>query len=197
MYLKEIASISAGYPFRGAVLENRESTVLAVQMKDVSSEFGISWQNCTRTELTGKKGPDWLKPGDILVAARGNNNYAVFISKEDLTSDFKAVAAPQFYVVRVATKDVLPEFVAWQLNQAPTQRFFAQNAEGSVTMSIRRSVLEETPLAIPDIKQQQAIVELARTVQSERTLALRLVENGQLLMKAVATNLAKNMEVQQ
>jgi hypothetical protein len=64
-------------------------------------------------------------------------------------------------------------------------------------MSIRRTVLEETPVAIPDIKQQQAIVELARTVQSERVLALKLVENGQLLMKAVATNLFKNMEVHQ
>ena len=49
---------------------------------------------------------------------------------------------------------LLPEYLAWWLNQEPSQRYFEQNAEGSQVKSIRRSVLAETPLALPALRQQ-------------------------------------------
>jgi hypothetical protein len=79
--LKQLASINAGYPFRGKIPEVAGSSVVVVQMKDASPADGIRWSSCLETRLTGKRQPDYLSPGDILVAARGNHNYAVSVDQ--------------------------------------------------------------------------------------------------------------------
>ncbi len=154
MILKEVVTISAGYPFRGKIPEKRGG-VRAVQMRDVSTKEGIMWPQCIETELTGKKEPDWLSFGDILFAARGSNNYAAVVDSHALS--LKAVAAPQFFVIRSLCDDLLPEYLAWLLNQEPCQRHFQREAEGSVTKSIRRSVLEATPIALPSLERQRTL----------------------------------------
>ncbi|MBF4359683.1 restriction endonuclease subunit S, partial [Vibrio anguillarum] len=55
MKLKQIATINAGYPFRGKIPEVPGSAVVAVQMKDVSLTEGIRWSDCLETTLPGKR----------------------------------------------------------------------------------------------------------------------------------------------
>ena len=90
---------------------------------------GVDWSACLRSEPTSKKEPDWLQTGDILVAARGSTNYAVLVDTG--LASLPAVAAPHFYVVRLHSEALSPEFLAWQLNQSPCQRYFELHAEGS------------------------------------------------------------------
>lgn len=190
--LKQIATINAGYPFRGKIPEDAGSQVVAVQMKDVSPSEGIRWSECIKTVLTGKREPDYLTPGDILVAARGSHNYAVLVDDTLFATGSQAVAAPHFFVVSLKRKDVLPEFLVWLLNQALCQRYFEQNAEGTLTKSIRRSVLEDTPVVVPPLAKQQAIVGLANTLRQERRIAEQLLRNGERLMNAIAGSLLNN-----
>ena len=129
MKLDQITKISAGYPFRGKIPEVPGSPVVAIQMRDVSLTEGVCWSGCLPTALTGKREPNYLAPGDILVAARGSHNYAVQIDQTLRDSGKQAVAAPHFFVVRLTDESVLPEFLVWLLNQAPAQRHFEQNAE--------------------------------------------------------------------
>lgn len=65
----------------GAKIPEVPPAVVAVQMKDVSLTEGIRWSDCFETELTGKREPDYLTTGDILVAARGSHNYAVQVDQ--------------------------------------------------------------------------------------------------------------------
>jgi hypothetical protein len=190
--LTQIATINAGYPFRGKISEVAGSSVVAVQMKDASPRDGIHWDRCVRTKLTGKRIPDWLEPGDILVAARGSHNYAVQIDEAGLETGVQAVAAPHFFVVSLKRKDILAGYLAWFLNQEPVQRYFEQNAEGSLTKSIRRSVLEETPLAVPTLTQQRAIVGLATALRKEQRFAEQLLRNGERIMGTIASDLLVN-----
>ncbi|UTW03061.1 restriction endonuclease subunit S [Amphritea atlantica] len=194
MQLKQIATISAGYPFRGKILESAGTGVVAVQMKDVSEREGIQWSGCMETELTGKREPDWLKPGDILVAARGGHNYAALITDQLLQAGTRAVAAPQFFIVRSKQDNVLPEYLVWFLNQQPCQRYFEQNAEGSLTKSIRRTVAEEAPIAVPPLAKQQTIIGLARAVRQEQRIAEQLISNGERLQSSIAKDLLDNKE---
>jgi len=191
--LKQIASINAGYPFRGKIPEVYDSTVIAVQMRDISLPDGVNWVDCITTKLTGKRDPDYLLEGDILVAGRGNHNYAVLVdlkkANETLGSTVEAVASPHFFVVRVKHKEVLPEFVAWLLNQPYCQRYFEQSSEGTLTKSIRRSVLEDTPVVIPPLAKQQTIVALAKTINKEQRLMQQLIQNGERTMNAIANDL--------
>lgn len=189
MKLKHIANINAGYPFRGKIPEVVGSSVVAVQMKDVSLTEGIRWQSCQETELTGKREPDYLAAGDILVAARGSHNYAIQIDQTLTATGKQAVAAPHFFVVRLKKKDILPEFMAWLLNQALAQRYFEQNAEGTLTKSIRRIVLEEASVVVPPLAKQRAIVAVANTLREEQRLMQHLVSNGERMMSAIAKDL--------
>ncbi|GAB4294546.1 MAG: restriction endonuclease subunit S [Methylophaga sp.] len=194
MQLKEIATINAGYPFRGKIPEVAGSTVVVVQMKDVSRSKGIGWSNCLETELTGKREPDYLSTGDILVAARGSHHYAVQVDQALASTGKQAVAAPHFFLVRLKqeslrTKDILPEFIVWLLNQAPAQLYFEQTAEGSLTKSIRRTVLEEVPIVLPPLAEQRSITKLAATLLKEQQLAEQLLHNSKKIMTAVAKDL--------
>lgn len=194
MKLKQIAAINAGYPFRGKIPEVPGSAVVAVQMKDVSLTEGIRWSDCLATELTGKREPDYLTTGDILVAARGSHNYAVQVDQLLPASGKQAVAAPHFFLVRLKndslkSKDILPEFLVWLLNQTPAQRYFEQNAEGTLTKSIRRSVLEDAPVVVPPLAKQRAIIAMAATLREEQRLIQKLVSNGERMMGAIANDL--------
>lgn len=189
MQLKQIAVINAGYPFRSKVPEHPDSSIVAVQMKDISLSEGIRWSECTPTELTGKREPNYLAVNDILIAARGNHNYAALVDDGLAATGKQAVAAPHFFVVTLKRRDILPEFMIWLLNQAPAQRYFEQNAEGTLTKSIRRNVLEQTPVVVPPQDKQRAIVAMASSLRQEQRLAQQLIQNGERMMNIIVNNL--------
>jgi restriction endonuclease S subunit len=182
--LSEISTISAGHPFRGKIPEAPGSGIYAVQMKDVSVAQGINWAGCIETEPMGRSAV-WLEKGDILIAARGNHNYAVLV--EDPPP--RSVAAPHFFVVRIAKDVVRPDFLVWMLNQRYWQRHFQQNSEGSTTKSIRRIILENVPIVIPSVSKQRAITNLSRSLAREHQVAMSLLKNGELMMEALVTDL--------
>ncbi|WP_199529037.1 restriction endonuclease subunit S [Pseudoalteromonas sp. bablab_jr010] len=189
MKLKQVATINAGYPFRGKIPEEPGSAVVAVQMKNVSLTGEICWSDCIETELTGKREPNYLATGDILVVARGSHNYAVQVKQSLISSGKQAVAASHFFVVKLEQKSILPEFLVWLLNQAPAQRYFEQNAEGSLTKSIRRSVLEDIPVIVPPLAKQQSIIEMANILDVEQRLIQRLINNSERMMGTIANSL--------
>ena len=189
--LNQVATISAGYPFRGKIPHAPGSSVIVVQMKDISQPEGISWASCLETELTGKREPDYLKEGDILIATRGSHNYAIQIDDCLTTTGKQAVAAPHFFVVRLKENEILPAFLAWLLNQTPNQRYFEQNAEGTLSKSIRRSVVEHAQIVIPPLAKQRAIIAMAHTLREEQRLAQRLIDRGEQMMTVIANDLHK------
>ncbi len=187
--LKHVASISAGYPFRGKIKESSGSGIVAVQMKDVSPVTGVNWATCIETTLEGKRQPDFLSHGDILFASRGSHNYAALVGGKSEQEGALSVASPHFYQVRCESELILPEYLVWFLNQKPCQRYFEQNAEGSLTKSIRRNVLEDAPIAVPSLERQQMIIALSETLAEERQLVERLIDNGETLMNSIAKDL--------
>ncbi len=188
--LQYIAKISPGYPFRGKIEEAPGSGLKAVQMKDVSPESGIQWNDCIEAELPGKRDPEWLKPVDILVAARGSHNYAVLVGEG--ASSGKAVAAPQFFVINSIGSNIDPSYLEFVLNHGPCQTHFKREAEGTHTKSIRRSVLEAIQIPVPSLDKQRSIVALAQTIHRERSLAQSLIQNGASLLNALASNLHRS-----
>lgn len=192
--LHQIATVSAGHPFRGRIPEIPGTGVVAVQMKDATPHTGIHWPGCVETEINGRRHPDWLQPGDILVAGRGSQNYAVLVSTELLQHNIRAVAAPHFYVINRIAPTLDPEYLAWLLNQGPCQRYFEQNAEGTLTKSIRRGILENTEIAVPAQARQQAIIGLARALRREQQIAEQLLRNGERLLNTIATDLLNQQD---
>jgi|ERR1039458_238322 hypothetical protein len=182
----DIAALSAGFPFRGAVKPVRGGNALVVQMKNVDPQSGIDWTSVTRSNLPGKKEPDWLREGDIIFAARGSRNYAVVVEG----APANAVCSPHFFVLRVRNQSAtLPAFLAWQINQGPAKKYFEQSATGSYILNIRRQVLEHLEVVIPERAQQEKVVALNRAAQTERAIMERLIANRKTQMEAIARGL--------
>ena len=76
-----LTSVRSGYPFRGSIDESSAGDVLAVQMRDVDADVGVSWNGVIRTSLAGRKQPEWLKAGDVLFVSKGVSFYAVCIDE--------------------------------------------------------------------------------------------------------------------
>ena len=164
--------------------------MFVVQMRDVSPHGRINWSSCIQTSFPGRKFPNILSFGDILVAARGSHNYAVeIVEEDDFPYETEIVVAPQFYVLSPKDGAINTSFLTWQLNQAPCQRYFQQNAEGTLTKSIRRNVLENTPIVVPDMAIQTAIANLARTIKQEQQVMSEILDKNQTLMDAIAGDL--------
>lgn len=183
--LASYVEVQGGHPFRGSVPEDPEGDAFAVQMKDVSPDRGVDWGGLVRTSLGGRKSPAWLQPGDVIFAPRGTRNYALCLEEVPVP----AVCSQYFFLLRVKSPALLPEFLAWQINRPPAQRYLAANAEGTAQLSIRRGVLEGLPIALPPLEQQHRIVDLAKDATRERQLLEALIRNREQQLDALALGL--------
>lgn len=187
-FLKEIAHIRAGHPFRGRIESVPDGAARVIQMKDVDPEQGVNWGELAATELAGRKEPDWLKPGDVLFAARGNHYYALPL--EDVP--FDTVLSPHFFHLTVKrAAEVLPAFLAWQINQEPAQQYLQKSSHGSMVQAIGRQVLDDMPIAIPPLSQQETVVKLQNAWRQELRLFQALTENTQRTMTGIARQLMR------
>ncbi|MEX9884466.1 restriction endonuclease subunit S, partial [Providencia rettgeri] len=62
-------------------------------------------------------------------------------------------------------------------------------AEGSFQISIRKSVLAATPIALPSIETQNTIAKLYAASIKENALLHKLINNRQQQLNAIATDL--------
>lgn len=183
-----VVDVKPGYPFRGSIEESTEGNTLAVQMKDVDPEHGVNWSGVIRTSLVGRKHPEWLKAGDVLFVSKGARFYAVCLDEPPSA----AVCSPHFFLLQVLPRaELLPAFLAWQINQPPFQRQLQQAAEGSSQLSIRRPVLEALTLSVPSLADQQRIVALADLARRERQTHHQLIHNREQQLQALAEGLAQ------
>ena len=185
--LGDLAEIRAGYPFRGPVPLVEHGPVQVVQMRDITPAAGVEWSGCVQTELENRKSPDWIVPGDVLFASRGNRYYAAHVE----SVPGPAVCGPHLFHIRLRPgAQVSPAFLAWQINQPPLQNTLAKLAEGSSQLSIRRGVLESLPIAVASAKAQREIVAFAFSAEQEKAVYTALIHTRQKQLAALADQLA-------
>ena len=183
--LTSLVEVQAGHPFRGSVPEDPNGNAYALQMRDVSPAGVLSWDGLVKTSLDRHKSAVWLQAGDVVFVARGMRNYALCLDSVPVP----AVCSQYFFLLRVKSTGLLPEFLAWQINRAPAQRYLARNAEGSDQLSIRRGVLEALPVVVPPLEHQHRIVALARDAGRERQVLETLIHNREKQLDALAFDL--------
>lgn len=186
--LVEVASISAGYPFRGKIEKLAAGEVAVIQMRNASPDSGIDWDALGRVELPRSSEKALLHPGDIILSTRGGRNYAYCIGQ----GRGQLVCSPHFFVIRLMRDNVLPEFLAWQMNQTPAQNYFAAGATGTHILNLKRAVVERLPIKIPSYERQNCIVELAKAMRAECDIFHQLIENRTNEMTAITNDIFGN-----
>ncbi len=186
--LKNIATISAGFPLRGTAEGLEPGDVHFIQLRNANPENGVDWPTVSKVTLPTSRTPNWLTNGDIIFAARGSNNYAITLDAPPQ----KTVCAPHFFVISpLSPQQILPEFLAWQINQKQAQSHIARTATGTRNLHIRRDTLETLQIALPPLAKQQQIIDIDRTYTKERRITQQLLENRQQQIEAIAQTLFK------
>lgn len=185
--LGDLAYIRAGHPFRGAVEAVPEGAVAVVQMKDILPGGGVDWSSAVRTELVGRKEPDWLSSGDLLFVSRGSRYFAVCVDSPPAP----AVCGPHLFHLTVKARELLmPEFLAWVVGQGPVQRQLQQAASGSLQLSVTRQAVEALEIPLPSLATQRVVTDLAVAAARERAVLTALIQNRELQLEALASALA-------
>lgn len=184
----DLVDIKAGYPFRGAIDALAKGDVGAIQMRNVDENLGVDWNAVARIELPSQRSADLLGVGDLIFTTRGRRNFAYALSDVP----FPAVCSPHFFVLRVFDEtQIMPSFLAWQINQKPSQDYFQQAATGSHILNITRSAIESLPVVVPPIERQRALMDVADAARDERNILSELISNRARQIEAIAADILK------
>jgi hypothetical protein len=185
--IDSIAAIRAGVTLRGrdATRPVLGGPIRLVRIGDISREGRIAPEGVIQIRPAESIGADvFLRPGDVLVAARGTRNTAA-VYNLNLPG---AIAGAQFFVLR-PKGHVLPEFIAWYLRSDPVRLHFDNRRKGTHVQLIQRADIAEIEIPLPPMNVQRRIVALADLIEREHTLSTRLADlrcryQSQLLLRA-------------
>lgn len=107
-----------------------------------------------------------LKEGDVLFAAKGTKNFATVFENHNEPS----VASTSFFVIRLTDNKILPQYLAWFLNNYTTQTLLKGQAIGTSIPSISKQVLENLEIAVPSIETQKVILQITKLRNKEKYL---------------------------
>lgn len=197
--LGEIAEIAIGYQHREKVSHVEHGTHRLIQGKDIvrseelvdgsddQSGWRVLTQELDQVTPKGDASRYRIQPGDLLFVSRGTNNIAVPLVEPFITPmpfDWSAlIPAYVFYILRPDRQRVLPEYLAWFINQPPTQAYLARHSRGTLVKLLPKSVFEELELPVPPLEKQQIIVELERLRTREEFLLKKLADARRRLIQ--------------
>lgn len=128
-----------------------------------------------------------LQEGDVLFAAKGTKNFAAVFENRNEPS----VASTSFFVISSTDNKVMPQYLAWFLNNPSTQTLLKGHAIGTSIPSISKQVLENLEIPVPEIKTQKAIVEISKLRKKEKSLKQKIETLTEKLIQQQIINAVK------
>lgn len=168
--ITEIAEIHSGYPFRRAVEHSVDGRFAVIQMRDLENYTRVNYSNLASVNDIQPKPHHFVKQGDILFISKGANNFAAYVDK----TVARTVAAANFLVIRVNSENVVPEYLAWYINQEPAQTFLRDRSKGSYIPAISKAALSELEIPIPPLDVQRKIVRTQQLLDLENELIAQI-----------------------
>ncbi|MFQ5456797.1 MAG: restriction endonuclease subunit S [Nitrospirota bacterium] len=186
--LKNIAEVQIGCQFRKRLESTRDGTYQVIQIRDIRENHNICVKDLCKVTPDHSVKRYLVTKGDILFLARGHRNFAVLI--EDYLVN--TIAASYFLILRLKTKDILPAYLAWFINQSPAQEYLQRLARrGSHIPIVPKSVFKNLKVDIPELDTQEKIVELNRLFEKKSYLLKNLMEKYSLLISSVSLKAAR------
>ena len=176
MKLKEFAKIQSGYPFRSRIEYTPDGDVSVIQIGDLDM---LVHEKLMRVIGIEPKPHYFVRQGDVLLVARGNQHRAVWISSHLP----KTVAVSNFFIIRTYQEEVLPTYLAWYLNSQPAQYFFQRHRMGSNILSLQKRDLEYLEVPIPPVGIQERIGRVYSLMLREKVLVTTVQDQRERLFE--------------
>ena len=183
--LADFAEVLSGHSFRSKIDSEASGAVSVVQMKNVV-DGQIHWETVIRANVPNIREDRFLRQGDVLFLAKGAHRIAALVER----LDHSAICSNHFFVIRVEPESgVLPEFIAWYLNQPPAQRYFERSAQGTGALNVGRELIESFQLPAVSLEKQKKISKFVGALKQKHKLMNALIEQDTRLMKGLANSL--------
>lgn len=188
MRLAELCDIHSGYTARGRLEPLQAGGVPALQLRDVGTNGEAPGPDFQRYDLNKLSDRYFVRGGEVVFRSRGEPNAAAAI--RDPLPEPVVVIVP-LVIVRPDKDRVLPEYLAWAINQPDAQRRIGAEAQGTSLRMIPMAVLENLEIAVPDLLTQKRIVELNALARQEGQLLRQLASRREVLASAILGEAAK------
>lgn len=188
MRLAELCDIHSGYTARGRLEPLPETGVPALQLRDVGTDRETPGPNFPRYDLGKLADRYFVRGGEVVFRSRGEPNTAAAIC--DPLPEPAAVIVP-LVIMRPDKERLLPEYLAWSINQPDAQRRLGAEAQGTSLRMIPMVVLENLDIAVPDLHTQKRIVELNALGRQEGHLLRQLATRREELISAILGEAAR------
>jgi restriction endonuclease S subunit len=183
--LSDIARIRSGYLFRGKIEADSQGKYRVIQIGDLSHTGKLSIGSLIRINLHGIKKSQLVVKGDVLFISRGRRKQAVAVT-EELGN---AIASSHLFVLHPDER-VLPEYLAWYINQSPAQRYLEEHSTGSNVSLINIKALARLPVRMPPLEMQQRIVEIHHLSLLENELIEQIRNKRHSMIEAALLELS-------
>lgn len=161
MRVEQVCEIQSGYTARGRLSESPLG-VPALQVGDLNEQDDWSTILPRQYELGDVKQRYFAGPGDVIFRSRGSLNTASAIPEN---WPYLAVVILPLILLKPHSDIILPDFLAWSLNQSSAQTHFDRSARGTSLRMVPRAALSKLELNIPDLKSQSLILETNRLAE--------------------------------
>ncbi len=117
--ITEITDVQLGYQFRKKIEPVDDGTHRVIQIRDFDECRILHKEELSRVKIDKPAEHYLINKGDVLFLSRGHRNWAVSIS--DDCED--TIAVSHFFVLKMRNASVVPEYIAWYINQTPAQKY--------------------------------------------------------------------------
>jgi len=191
MLLSDACSIHSGYTARGRLDPVEHGGIPALQLKDAATDRLPDPAQLMRVELGGDVTRYLVRRGDVVFRSRGDRNLAVALDERFVEA---AVAVLPLMVLRPRAGGIVPDYLAWVINQPTAQRHFDNDARGTSMRMVPRSSLETLAIDVPDLATQRAIVAVDALADRERELAVRAAGLRRQLAALILADRARTVQ---
>jgi len=186
--ITEVADIQLGYQFRKKIEPVGDGTHWVIQIRDFNESHLLNKEALSRVRIDKPSEQYLIHQGDVLFLSRGHRNWAAAIV-DDLKD---TVAVSHFFVIKRKNATILPEYLAWYINQSPAQEYLHNIARRGTHMPlVTLSAFKGLTVEVPDMATQHQIVELSRLMERENKLLAELQGKRLLLINTISLKAIK------
>jgi len=186
-YLNQIADIRVGYQPKTCIQENAESDFFLLQGKDFNGANLMKKENILRFSPERNPHLYLAQKGDVLFLAKGIEHFAYYVDK-----NFKnTLVSASFYILKVKTREVLPEYLAWVMNQQQAKLYFDRYSAQTAVSFLSKQTLGQLEIHIPSINVQQKICNVVKLWKHEMDLYDKRTKIRSTLINKLCMNVAK------
>lgn len=167
--LKNIAQLSSGYSFRGALPLDHTGSIRVIQASDIGKNGSIASDHLNTVLESSVSKSAILHDGDILLVSRGMDlgSFRAAVFRDD-SGD--AIATSSLHVIRTADATLSPEYLCAYLNSHRGQVSILKIATGSSVKMLSLGELGRIQIPIPAKDAQNTFSSLVKNIAQQKNL---------------------------